>query len=117
MYAVFQIGGKQYRVTEGQIINVERIGVNIGNQVEFNQILLLKCNDCLQIGYPFIKEGKVIAEIVEQNVNRKIEIIKFRRRKHFRKFQGHRQCFTKIKIKSINSYNLNNQEIRNKNGT
>ncbi|WP_331828454.1 50S ribosomal protein L21 [Candidatus Blochmannia sp. SNP] len=109
MYAVFKIGSKQYRVTEGQMINVERIGINVGNQIEFNQILLIKRNDYLQIGCPFVKEGKVIAEIVEQNINRKIEIIKFRRRKHFRKFQGHRQCFTKIKITSINGYNLNDQ--------
>ncbi|WHL24998.1 MAG: 50S ribosomal protein L21 [Candidatus Blochmannia vicinus] len=117
MYAVFQIGSKQYCVTEGQIINVEKIGINVGNQVEFNQILLIKRNDRVQIGYPFVKEGKIIAEIVEQNIDRKIEIIKFRRRKHFRKFQGHRQCFTKIKITSINSYNLKNKDIRNKNGT
>lgn len=117
MYAVFQIGSKQYRVTEGQIINIEKITINVGNQVEFNEILLIKHNDHLQIGYPFVKEGKVVAEIIEQNIDRKIKIIKFRRRKHFRKCQGHRQCFTTIKITSINSYHLNNQEIRNKHGT
>ncbi|AAZ40738.1 50S ribosomal subunit protein L21 [Candidatus Blochmanniella pennsylvanica str. BPEN] len=101
MYAVFQTGSKQYRVVEGQVIHIERIDLEVGNQVEFNQILLIDSNECLHIGSPFIKKGRIIAEIIAQSLNQKIKIIKFRRRKHFRKFQGHRQCFTTIKIVSI----------------
>ncbi|URJ23141.1 50S ribosomal protein L21 [Blochmannia endosymbiont of Camponotus sp. C-003] len=107
MYAVFQTGGKQYRVVEGQLIHIEQIGIDIGNQVEFNQILLIECDDYLQIGSPFVKNGQIIAEIVAHSLNQKIKIIKFRRRKHFRKFQGHRQCFTTIKIISISNCNPN----------
>ncbi|WP_159714845.1 50S ribosomal protein L21 [Blochmannia endosymbiont of Camponotus nipponensis] len=108
MYAVFQIGSKQYRVNEGQVIHVERLDIDVGDQVMFSQILLIKDEEYLLIGDPFIKKGQIIAKITAQSLDRKIEIIKFRRRKHFRKFQGHRQCFTTIQIISINGYNLNN---------
>ncbi|URJ29341.1 50S ribosomal protein L21 [Blochmannia endosymbiont of Camponotus modoc] len=107
MYAVFQTGSKQYRVVEGQVIHIERLDIDVGNHVEFNQILLIESNECLHIGSPFIKNGQIVAEIIAQSLNQKIKIIKFRRRKHFRKFQGHRQCFTTIKIISINIINCN----------
>lgn len=104
MYVVFQTGGKQYRVFENQMIFVERLDVSIGDQVQFDRILIIKSDDFLKIGNPFIKDGVVIAIIVAHGLNKKIEIVKFRRRKHYRKHQGHRQNFTKIKI--LNFINL-----------
>lgn len=103
MYAVFQIGNRQYRVITGQIICIERININIGERLELNQVLFIKKKDSIQIGNPFIKTGRVIAKVLEHFFDKKIEIIKFRRRKHFRKFQGHRQYITKIRIVTIGS--------------
>lgn len=102
MYAVFQTGGKQYRVVEKQIIFVEQLEVGIGDEIKFHQILMIRNSDVLQIGNPFVKDGIITAEVIAHSLSKKIEIVKFRRRKHFRKRQGHRQCFTQIKIISIN---------------
>lgn len=101
MYAVFQIGKKQYRVFNEQIICVERIDANIGAQLIFDQVLFIKQNNECQIGNPFIKKMKIIATVLNHNLHKKIKIIKFHRRKHYRKIQGHRQHFTKIKIINI----------------
>ncbi|ADV33502.1 50S ribosomal protein L21 [Candidatus Blochmanniella vafra str. BVAF] len=103
MYAVFQIGSKQYYVCAGEIIYIDRMIANIGSRIEFNQVLFIKDNDCIQIGNPFINSGKVVAQIICHDRCKKIKIIKFRRRKHFRKSQGHRQHITKIKILNIQS--------------
>lgn len=101
MYAVFQIGSKQYRVIKDQLICVERLNIDIGSKVQFDQILVIKGDDFVQIGTPFIKNGIITAEIVIHGISKKIEIVKFHRRKHFRRHQGHRQNFTKIKIIDI----------------
>lgn len=103
MYAVFQIGTRQYRVLIGQIIYIERVNVNIGEQFLINQVLCIKEKDSIQIGNPFIETGQIIAKVLDHFLDKKVEIIKFRRRKHFRKFQGHRQYMTKISIVSINT--------------
>lgn len=101
MYAVFQIGKKQYRVFNKQIIYVDRINVNIGKILEFNQVLFLKDNNDFYLGNPFIEKFKVIATVLDHNLDQKIKIVKFRRRKHFRRIQGHRQRLTKIEITSF----------------
>lgn len=103
MYAVFQIGNKQYKVFNTQIIYIDRVKANVGDQLEFNQILFVKINDFFQIGNPFIKKIQIIATVLDHNLGQKINIIKFRRRKHSRKSQGYRQHITKIKIVNINS--------------
>ncbi|CAD83616.1 50S ribosomal subunit protein L21 [Candidatus Blochmanniella floridana] len=105
MYAVFQIGSKQYYVRTGQVIFIDRVKLDIGNQIEFNQVLLIRDMKNIYIGNPFIQNGKIIADILDHSLGKKIRIVKFRRRKHFRKFQGHRQCMTKIKVVKINSNN------------
>lgn len=104
MYAVFQIGNRQYRVFNNQIIFIERINVDIGEQFEFDQVLFFKNDHFFQIGDPFIKKMKVIATVLEHNLDHKIKIVKFRRRKHYRKSQGHRQNITKIKIINIGNF-------------
>ncbi|ELV07701.1 50S ribosomal protein L21 [Wohlfahrtiimonas chitiniclastica] len=104
MYAVIKTGGKQYRVAEGQILRVEKIeGAAEGSNVEFAEVLLVGKEGETTVGTPVVAGAKVTAEVVKQGRGRKIEIIKFRRRKHSRKHQGHRQHFTEIKISSISA--------------
>lgn len=101
MYAIFQIGKKQYRVVNDQSIYIDRVHVDVGNQIEFDQVLFIRNNNDVRIGNPFIKNVKIITTVLSHHLNKKIQIIKFRRRKHSLKSQGHRQCMTKIKIINI----------------
>ncbi|MGP1953380.1 MAG: 50S ribosomal protein L21 [Arsenophonus sp. ET-KM2-MAG3] len=101
MYAVFQSGAKQYRVTESQIIRLEKLDIVIDETIEFNKVLMIADDNNIKIGSPFVEGIKVKAKVIAHGRSEKIKIIKFRRRKHSRKQQGHRQWFTDIKIISI----------------
>jgi len=101
MYAVFQSGGKQHRVTEGQTVRLEKLEVATGDTVEFDQVLMLSDGEAVSIGAPFVKGGKVKAEVVTHGRGEKVKIVKFRRRKHSRSQMGHRQWFTEVKITGI----------------
>lgn len=101
MYAVFQSGGKQHRVSEGQVIRLEKLEVATGNTVEFDSVLMVVNGEDVKIGAPVVAGAKVVAEVVEHGRGEKIKIVKFRRRKHSRKQQGHRQWFTAVKITGI----------------
>lgn len=101
MYAVIKTGGKQYRVEEGDLLKVEKIETPTGESVEFDQVLLVADGDKVSVGQPLVDGAKVTAEVVEQGRHKKIKIVKFRRRKHSRKQQGHRQWFTEVKITGI----------------
>lgn len=101
MYAVFQSGGKQHRVSEGQIIRLEKLEVETGSEVVFDEVLMVANGEDIKIGTPFVQDAKIKAEIVEHGRDKKINIVKFRRRKHYRKQQGHRQWFTDVKITEI----------------
>ena len=103
MYAVFQSGGKQHRVAEGQTVRLEKIEVAPGDAVEFDNVLMVSNGDDVKIGMPYVDGGKVTAEVVTHGRGEKIKIVKFRRRKHSRKTQGHRQWFTEVKITGINA--------------
>ncbi|MGL9769372.1 MAG: 50S ribosomal protein L21 [Sodalis sp. (in: enterobacteria)] len=103
MYAIFQSGGKQHRVSEGKIVRLEKLDIATGETVEFNQVLMIANSDNIQIGRPFLDSGKVTARVVFQGRGDKVIIIKLHRRKHFRKHQGHRQWFTDIKIIDISA--------------
>lgn len=98
MYAVFQSGGKQHRVAEGQVVRLEKLEAATGETVEFDNVLMLSNGDDVTIGAPFIKGGKVTAEVVNHGRADKVNIVKFRRRKHSRTQMGHRQWFTEVKI-------------------
>ena len=100
MYAVIKTGGKQYRVTEGQRLRVEKLPGNPGEKVTFNEVLLVG-GDKLQIGQPMVAGARVEAEILGQDRGPKIVIFKFRRRKNYRRKQGHRQPYTQLKITGI----------------
>ena len=103
MYAVIKTGGKQYKVTEGQTLKVEKLPVDEGGSIELNEVLMVADGDDVKVGSPFLDGGKVSATVKTQGRGKKIEIIKFRRRKHYRKQQGHRQSFTEIQIDKISA--------------
>ena len=101
MYAVIKTGGKQYRVAEGDRLKVETLAVSEGDSVELDQVLLVSGDDGVKIGAPLVDGAKVQATVLSHGRAKKIEIIKFRRRKHHRKQMGHRQNYTELKIESI----------------
>ena len=101
MYAVFQSGGKQHRVSEGQVVRLEKIEVETGAEVVFDKVLMVANGEDIKVGAPFVEGATIKAEIVEHGRGDKVKIVKFRRRKHYRKQQGHRQWFTDVKITAI----------------
>lgn len=101
MYAVIESGGKQHRVEPGEILNLEKIDVPTGDSIDFDKVLLVADDDGLKIGKPYVEGGKVSAEIVSHGRGDKIKVIKFRRRKNYRRQMGHRQWYTRVKITSI----------------
>ncbi|KXJ53513.1 50S ribosomal protein L21 [Neptuniibacter pectenicola] len=103
MYAVIVSGGKQYRVQEGEVLKLEKLPVEAGSNVDFDRVLLVGNGDDLKIGAPVVEGAKVTAEVVQHGRAKKVEIIKFKRRKHHMKRQGHRQWFTEVKITGISA--------------
>lgn len=101
MFAVIEAGGKQYKVAAGEIIKVEKIELGIGDVHTFDKVLLVSDGENTTIGSPFVKNKKVTAEVVAQARDKKVKIIKFRRRKHHMKHQGHRQYYTALKVTGI----------------
>jgi large subunit ribosomal protein L21 len=101
MYAVIATGGKQYRVEQGDILRVEKLDAQEGDMVDFDQVLMLGAGEDVNIGAPYLQGSKVSAEVLGQGRAKKIEIIKFKRRKHHRKQMGHRQSYTELLIKEI----------------
>ncbi len=101
MYAVFTSGGKQHRVIEGETLKLEKIEVATGESVDFDNVLLVADGDDIKIGAPNVEGAKVTAEVVSHGRGDKVTIIKFRRRKHSMKRQGHRQWYTEVKITGI----------------
>ena len=102
MYAVVKTGGKQYRVTQGEVLKVEKLDGNEGDSIELNEVLMIADGDNLKIGKPMLDGGKVTATIKSHGRGKKIEIMKFRRRKHHQKRTGHRQYYTELEITGIN---------------
>lgn len=101
MYAVIAAGGKQHRVEEGEVLRLEKIEAATGETVDFDQVLLVKNGEELKIGAPVVDGAKVSAEVIAHGRADKVTIIKFRRRKHSMKRQGHRQWYTEVKITGI----------------
>ncbi len=101
MYAVIATGGKQYKVSEGDILRVEKIAGDVGQSVSLDKVLMLANGEDIQIGKPVIENAAVNASIVEQGKNKKVLVFKYKRRKRYRRTQGHRQMFTAIKIENI----------------
>jgi large subunit ribosomal protein L21 len=101
MLAVIKTGGKQYLVLPGQKIKIEKIDKKEGQEIIFDQVLLLKKNEKLEIGKPFVKGAKVIGKVLKQEKAKKIIIFKFKPKTRYRKKIGHRQLFTKVEIIKI----------------
>lgn len=101
MQAVFETGGKQYRVSPGDEIRVEKLPGDAGGEVVFDKVLLTSDGETVAIGKPFLEDSKITARILHQGRDRKIIVFKFKKRKDYKKKQGHRQSFTLVKIENI----------------
>ena len=103
MYAVIKTGGKQYRVTEGQTLRVEKLENEVGTDIDLPEVLMVADGENIKVGAPTVDGSKVSATILGHGREKKVHIIKFRRRKHHMKRQGHRQYYTEIEIKGISA--------------
>ena len=101
MYAVFKAGGKQYRATQGQKVKLEKINANSGDKVLFTEVLMVGEGSDVEIGTPFLTNASVEAKVLEESKDKKIEVIKFKRRKNYKRTFGHRQCYTLVEITGI----------------
>ena len=101
MFAVFQSGGKQHRVAEGDVVKLELLEVEAGQEVVFDKVLMVANGDSVSVGEPFVEGSQVTAEVLRNDRANKIRIIKFKRRKDYLRRQGHRQWFTEVKITGI----------------
>ena len=101
MYAVIKNGGKQYRVSEGQILKLEKLPLDVGENLSIDKVLMLVNGDDIKVGSPWLENVKVEAEVLSQGRHKKVNVIKFRRRKHHKKQMGHRQYYTEVKITGI----------------
>jgi large subunit ribosomal protein L21 len=100
MYAVFEDGSRQYRVGEGDVVQLDYREAEVGARLEFQRVLLYKGTDDLQIGRPVIAGARVVADVVD-HPSTKLYIQHFRRRKNYRRLRGHRQHYTAVQIRSI----------------
>lgn len=101
MYAVIATGGKQYRVSEGTVVRVEKLDADAGATVEFNQVLLIGEGVDVAIGAPYVTGARVTATVQAHGKTDKVGITKFRRRKHYLRQKGHRQPYTEVKVTGI----------------
>jgi len=102
MYAIIATGGKQYKVAEGDIIRVEKLGVEAGETVTFDQVLAVN-NGTLKVGEPTVANASVTASVVKDGKGKKVIVYKYKRKSGYHKKNGHRQAFTQIKIEKINA--------------
>jgi large subunit ribosomal protein L21 len=103
MYAIIKTGGKQYMVNEGDVLMVEKLDVESGAKVMFEEVLAVGNNGELQVGSPVVAGAKVEATVVENGKTKKVIVFKYKPKKDYRKKQGHRQPFTKVRIEKINA--------------
>ena len=102
MFAIIRAGGKQYKVSEGDVIKVEKIEAEAGDKIEFDQVLMVAGDD-VKVGSPVVEGAKVSAEVLDQKKDKKIVIFGFEAKKNYRKKKGHRQPYTLVKIEKIDA--------------
>ncbi|MDU5201065.1 50S ribosomal protein L21 [Finegoldia magna] len=102
MFAIIKTGGKQYKVSEGDVIKVEKIEAQSGDKIEFDQVLMVAGDD-VKVGSPVVEGAKVSAEVLDQKKDKKVVIYKFKAKKNYRKKKGHRQPYTLVKIEKIDA--------------
>jgi large subunit ribosomal protein L21 len=101
MYAVVNTGGKQYKVQKGETLRIEKIPGEVGSRVTFDRVLMVADGENVRVGQPLVEKAAVLASIVEQDKAKKIIVFKYKRRKRYRRKQGHRQPYTAIRIDGI----------------
>ena len=101
MFAVIKTGGKQYKVSENDILEVEKLVANQGEEVKFEQVLAVEKDGKVTVGTPFVENASVTAEVLEQFKDKKIIVFKKKRRHNYRRKNGHRQNLTKVRIKAV----------------
>ena len=101
-YAVIRTGGKQYRVTQGELLRLESLPGETGSDITFSDVLLTSAESAIQVGTPLVPGASVTARVVEHGKERKIIVFKKKRRKGYRRKRGHRQHFTAVQVKAIN---------------
>lgn len=101
MYAVFKTGGKQYKIKEGDILRIEKIAGEVGTDISFDKVLMFADGKNINVGVPILDSVEINGHILEQGKSKKIIVFKYKRRKRYRRKQGHRQQYTAIKIDSI----------------
>lgn len=103
MYAIFETGGKQYKVEEGSVLFIEKLDVAEGETVTFDKVLAVADGDKVTVGTPVVEGAKVTAKVTKQGKAKKIYVFKMKRKKNERSKKGHRQPYTKITVESINA--------------
>lgn len=103
MYAVVATGGKQYKVKKGDVVRIEKIPGEVGESISFDRVLMISDGTEVTIGQPVVENAVVDARIVEQDRNKKVLVFKYKRRKRFRRKQGHRQYYTAVRITEISA--------------
>ena len=101
MFAVFESGGKQHRISEGEVLKLEKLGVAPGESVVFDKVLMVADGDNVNVGKPYVTGGTVTAQVMSEGRHKKVKILKFKRRQDYLRKQGHRQWFTEVKITGI----------------
>ncbi len=102
MYAILKTGGKQYKVSEGDVIYVEKLGLEAGAEYTFTEVLAVGTDDGLKVGAPYLEGATVSAKAVKEGRSKKIIVYKYKPKKGYHKKQGHRQAYTKLQIEKIN---------------
>ncbi|WP_022819533.1 50S ribosomal protein L21 [Fusobacterium russii] len=103
MYAVIKTGGKQYKVTEGDVLRVEKLNAEVNATVELNEVLLVANSDNIKVGSPLVEGAKVVVEVLSQGKGAKVINFKYKPKKASHRKKGHRQLFTEVKVVSINA--------------
>ncbi len=103
MYAIIETGGKQYRVSEGDTITVERLTSEVGAQVTLSEVLFVGGSETPQVGSPLLKGASVTGTVLAHDRSAKVRVVKLKKRKHYRRTKGHRQSFTRLRIDGISA--------------
>jgi large subunit ribosomal protein L21 len=103
MYAVIQTGGKQYRVSPGEEVKLEKLPGEVGDPIAFEKVMLVSDGESVKIGKPYLENTSVVGRLTRHGKSRKVLVVKFKRRKNYRRKKGHRQQFSMVKIENIES--------------
>ncbi|HLI34272.1 MAG TPA: 50S ribosomal protein L21 [Terriglobia bacterium] len=100
MYAIFRTGGKQYKVSPGDVIRVEKLPAQAGSQVEFNHVFAVR-KDTLRVGDPLVKDARVTGVVLRNGRAKKVRVLKYKRKKQYRRTSGHRQAFSEVLVQEV----------------